>query len=67
MQKSNQFFKVLNQFDSNLQRAKSQLNDVRLFYEMGQVEYACDMALDMEETMEKAVFADCIRKVSASC
>lgn len=55
MQKSNQFFKVLNKFDAQLQRAKLQLADVRLFYEMGQLEYACDMSLDMEETVEKAV------------
>lgn len=55
MQKSNQFFKVLNKLDAQLQRAKSQLGDVRLFYEMGQMEYACDMSLDMEETVEKAV------------
>lgn len=54
MQKSNQFVKVLNQLDKQLQRAKTQLADIRFFYEMGHLEYACDTALDMEEVVEKS-------------
>ena len=54
MQKSNQFTKVLNQLDTKLKHAKTQLDDVRFFYERGHLEYACDKALDMEETVEKA-------------
>lgn len=54
MQKSNQFIKVLNQLDKHIQRAKTQLADVRLFYDMGHLEYACDKALDVEEVVEKS-------------
>lgn len=55
MQRSNQFVKVLNKLDAKLQYAKSQSEDVRMFYEIGQLEYAFDKALDMEETVEQAV------------
>jgi len=54
MQKSNQFIKVLNQLDAKLNHAKTQLDDMRFFYERGHLEYACDKAFDMEETVEKA-------------
>lgn len=56
MQKSNQFVKVLNKLDARLQHAKSQSEDLRMFYEIGELEYAFDKALDMEETVEQAVF-----------
>lgn len=55
MEKSNQFVKVLNQLDKKLQFAKKTLADVRLFYEMGHIEYACDVALEVEEVVEKSV------------
>ena len=35
MQKSNQFIKVLNQLDAKLNHAKTQLDDMRFFYERG--------------------------------
>ncbi len=54
MQKSNQFIKVLNQLDKQLQIAKKKLADVRLFYEMGHIEYACDESLEVEEVVEKS-------------
>lgn len=34
MQKSNQFIKVLNQLDAKLNHAKTQLDDMRFFYEI---------------------------------
>lgn len=54
MQKSNQFTKVLNQLDAKLKQAKTQLDDVRFFYESGHLEYAMDKALEAEGTIEKA-------------
>lgn len=55
MQKSNQFYKALNQFDVTLRQARKQLEDVRLFYDACAMEYACDKSLEMAATVEKAV------------
>lgn len=55
MQKNNQFFKTLNKLDTKIQRMKAQSENVRMFYEVGQMENAFDEALELEETVEQAV------------
>lgn len=55
MQQENQFTKAMNSLDVKLGQAKKQLDEVRFYYERGRFEYALNQALDMEETVEKAV------------
>lgn len=55
MFKSNQFTKALNKLDVKIRTASNQSADVRMFYELGMIEEACDKAFDLEETMEQAV------------
>ena len=55
MYKSNQFTKALNKLDSKLAQMKSRSAEVRMYYEVGQLENAFDKAIELEELSEQAV------------
>ena len=55
MYKSNQFTKALNKLDLKLSQMKSRSAEVRMFYEVGQLEDAFEKAFELEELSEQAV------------